>query len=295
MPSKVRHILSLSGGKDSAALAVYMSNRQMWRDYFGLRGLGEVEPIELEYLFMDTGKELPETYEYLHKLQAYLGKPIKRVTAPLDFDFYLKGDYFSMLPSAQMRWCTRIMKLRPFEEECGSDTVMSYIGIRADEDRDGYISHKPNIKPFYPFKEDGIVRKDVFQMLEVAGLGLPGYYDKISLSSEDGQNVEVGRSRSGCTFCFFQQKVEWLWLLEKHPAAYEEALLIERNKENGYTWSQGETLHQLKERKAEIISDYLKRKERLARTTKSNTKLIDLVEDSDMQEESEASCAICQL
>jgi len=40
-----RHILSLSGGKDSAALAIYMRDRVS----------------EMEYIFNDTRKELPET------------------------------------------------------------------------------------------------------------------------------------------------------------------------------------------------------------------------------------------
>ena len=45
----VRHILSLSGGKDSTALAIYMRDRIP----------------EMEYAFCDTEKELPETYDYL--------------------------------------------------------------------------------------------------------------------------------------------------------------------------------------------------------------------------------------
>ena len=61
----VRHILSLSGGKDSTALAIYM------RDSIP----------ELEYIFCDTGSELPETKEYLDRLEVYLGKPIKRLNS----------------------------------------------------------------------------------------------------------------------------------------------------------------------------------------------------------------------
>ena len=41
----VRHVLGISGGKDSAALAIYM------RD----------QVPEMEYFFCDTGRELPET------------------------------------------------------------------------------------------------------------------------------------------------------------------------------------------------------------------------------------------
>ena len=49
----VRHVMGISGGKDSSALAIYMR--------------GKVP--EMEYFFCDTGSELPETYEYLQRLE----------------------------------------------------------------------------------------------------------------------------------------------------------------------------------------------------------------------------------
>ena len=58
MPKPVRHILSLSGGKDSSALAVFMKDKVP----------------EMEYVFCDTGDELQETYECLDKLGFYLEK-----------------------------------------------------------------------------------------------------------------------------------------------------------------------------------------------------------------------------
>ena len=58
-----RHILSLSGGKDSTALAVYMRDRLP----------------NMEYVFCDTRKELPETYSYLDQIEAFLGKKITRL------------------------------------------------------------------------------------------------------------------------------------------------------------------------------------------------------------------------
>jgi 3'-phosphoadenosine 5'-phosphosulfate sulfotransferase (PAPS reductase)/FAD synthetase len=57
-----RHVLGISGGKDSAALAVYMR-------------LNYPE-IDVEYFFTDTGKELPEVYDFLGRLEGFLGKPI---------------------------------------------------------------------------------------------------------------------------------------------------------------------------------------------------------------------------
>jgi 3'-phosphoadenosine 5'-phosphosulfate sulfotransferase (PAPS reductase)/FAD synthetase len=209
----VRHILSLSGGKDSTALAIYMRDRVP----------------EMEYVFCDTKKELPETYEYLDKIEALLGKNIVRLCAERGFDHWLEI-FGNFLPSSQMRWCTKMLKIKPFEQYVGEDNIYMYIAIRADEDREAYISSKPNIRPVYPFREDGVTRDDVFQILRESGLGLPKYYE--------------WRTRSGCYFCFFQRKMEWVGLLENHPDLYELAMQYERDGKaaTGYTWCQSESL-----------------------------------------------------
>lgn len=75
-----------------------------------------------------------------------------------------------------MHWCTVQMKIKPLEEFVGEDEAISYIGIRADEKRDGYISTKPNIKPVYPLKECRLVKTDIYRLLEDSGIGLPDYY-----------------------------------------------------------------------------------------------------------------------
>ena len=60
MSRKVRHVLGISGGKDSAALAMFMKTYHPEKD--------------MEYYFSDTGKELPETYELIAELESFLGK-----------------------------------------------------------------------------------------------------------------------------------------------------------------------------------------------------------------------------
>ena len=112
------------------------------------------------------------TYDYLDRVEAYLGKPIIRLNDERGFDHWLEV-YGHYLPSPQMRWCTRQLKIRPFERFVGDDPVISYIGIRGDENRDGYISSKPNITPRYPFKEDGITERDVYRILDESRLGWP--------------------------------------------------------------------------------------------------------------------------
>lgn len=245
MGSVEKHVLGLSGGKDSASLAVYMRQHH--------------PELDIDYFFTDTGKELPEVYEYLGRLEGFLGKPILRLNPDRDFDFWLK-QYNNFLPSPQTRWCTRQLKLRPFENwlrpmlEEGV-IVHSYVAIRSDEEyRHGYSSKHDRLIVRLPFKEVGIDKTGVLEILEAAGLGLPNYYS--------------WRSRSGCTFCFFQQKIEWVHLKEQHPESFEEAKAYEKNAvEHGspFTWSQGESLEELEkqERIAQIKIDHELRLDRV--------------------------------
>jgi hypothetical protein len=247
-----RHVLGLSGGRDSAALAVYMRQNH--------------PEIDAEYFFTDTGKELPEVYTFLGRLEGFLGKPILRLNPDRDFDFWLT-QYKSFLPSPKTRWCTRQLKIRPFEEWvrpalAKGDVITSYVAIRSDEDyREGYTSTNANLKVRLPFREDGIDKAGVIEILEASGVGLPDYYR--------------WRSRSGCTFCFYQQKIEWVRLIDEHPDAFEDAKAYEKNAlEHGspFTWSQGESLDELAapERVAEIRADHEKRAERLRNRRKVN-------------------------
>lgn len=260
-----KHVLGVSGGKDSAALAVYMRQHH--------------PELDIDYFFTDTGKELPEVYEFLGRLEGFLGKSILRLNPDRDFDFWLK-QYNNFLPSPQTRWCTRQLKLRPFEHwlkpmlEEGKK-VYSYVAIRGDEEyREGYSSKHENLKIVLPFKDDGIDKPGVHEILESSGLGLPKYYD--------------WRSRSGCTFCFYQQKIEWVRLKEQHPEAFEEAKAYEKSAvENGspFTWSQGESLDELTEpeRVRQIKEDYEKRLER-AKAKRQQNPLRDEPDSLDIDE-----------
>lgn len=214
----VRHVLNVSGGKDSSAMALLMAGR--------VRGFGHFRQDDMEYLFCDTQKELPETYEYLARLEAELGTKITYLNAKAGFDHWHKvfGGY---LPSPQNRWCTKMLKLKPFEAHVGNDPVISYVGLRADEDRIGYISTKPNIKTRYPLREAGIDYQGVIRILEDSGLGLPTF-------------MKWGRTNSGCTFCFFQTPYEWVRLYETYPDKFEEAMQYESTDANNpnkqFTW-----------------------------------------------------------
>jgi hypothetical protein len=239
-----RHVLGLSGGRDSAALAVYMRQHN--------------PSLDVEYFFTDTGKELPEVYEFLGRLEGFLGKSIVRLNPHRDFDFWLR-EYGHFLPSPNTRWCTKQLKLLPFRlwlrpALAAGQQITSYVAIRADEDdRQGFTPKQSGLNVVYPFRAAGIDKQGVLELLSDSGLGLPRYYS--------------WRSRSGCTFCFFQQKIEWVNLKRNHPEAFEEAKRYEKSAlDHGspFTWSMGESLLELErpERVAEIEADFQERKRR---------------------------------
>ncbi len=279
---ELRHICGISGGKDSSALAVHLRDRVP----------------EMEYFFCDTGAELPEAYEYLTRLEVILGKPIERLNALRGFDHYFEV-YRGTLPSPQMRWCTAQMKIKPIEEWVGDDPVQSYVAIRADEaNRKGYVSTKPNIHTVFPFIEDDIDHDGVMQILDDAGIGLPEYYE--------------WRTRSGCYFCFYQRKAEWVGLADRHPDLFERAVQIEKKVlqdagVNGdadftdramagrqYTWTGSETLVELIGRRDEIMERHEARLERNAKQ-RPNRPLIEALAGAFDDDDDSEACTVCAL
>lgn len=372
--SKIKHVLGISGGKDSAALAIYMSQKH--------------PDVDLEYYTCDTGKELTETYDLINKLNSVLGKNI-RLYKSIDelnspeknpFDHFL-AMYGGYLPSATARWCTGKMKLEPFEQEIGDTPTISYVGIRGDENREGYISKKENIQSIFPFRKniwsEDVIKKflvnnnipfvkqqyeqiagagqltmilqyveqpismrftqkqklnalldtdvklfnkvvfeflkttdypvgklesfsliendevlginEIFKILDESGVGIPAYYLPLEYEVEIKGELKKGiysRSRSGCFFCFYQQKIEWVWLLEQHPELFESAIDYEKE---GYTWME-ESLVDLKkpERVAAIKREHYLRTQK----TKANLKTSTSWQDEILESEGEG-CASC--
>ena len=153
----------------------------------------------------------------------------------------------------------------------------------ADEDRMGYVSKKPNLIPVFPFKDAGINKADVFRILEDSGLGLPSYYE--------------WRTRSGCYFCFFQRKAEWIGLKERHPDLFELSKSYEKFDEKTgkrYTWSQSESLVELEGREDEIKANYQKALTR-QKANAPNRPLIELFDVAQDEDDDEEGCVVCNV
>ena len=278
----MRSICGISGGKDSSALAVYMRDKVP----------------DMEYFFCDTGAELPETYKYLAKLEVVLGKKIAKLNSKRGFDHYFEI-FRGTLPSPQMRWCTSLLKIKPLEDWIGEEEATSYVAIRSDEsNRKGYISTKPNIRTVFPFVDDGVDHAGVIRILENAGINLPEYYE--------------WRTRSGCYFCFFQRKAEWVGLADRHPDLFKRAVAIEQKilKDAGvsgdasfassamqgrqYTWSDGETLPELLKRRDKIMERHQESLKR-AKLKRKNLPLVEVLADALDEDDETTPCTMCHL
>lgn len=190
---KGKHIVAVSGGKDSTALALR---------------LAEVSPdIDYTYICTPTGDELPEVIEHWKYLEELLGKSIIELKAKHDLNGLI--DEIGGLPNHQYRWCTRILKIEPciayYKANPGS---VVYVGLRSDEpDRIGGI-YGDLVEQKYPLRDWGWGIEEVWDYLNTKDIKIP--------------------ARTDCARCFHQRLKEWHSLWETHPEIYQDAVQQEQ-------------------------------------------------------------------
>lgn len=255
----MRHIIPISG-KDSLSTALVQMRRAPGLPY--------------EFVYNDTTMELPETYEWLLLVEKTLGIQIHRIGKNLEQVISEQG----ILPSANVRFCTRLTKIIPLQDWIGAGIDATvYLGIRADEDRIGYTKSE-HITPCYPLQEEGIDLHGVYALVDSVSLMPPTFFWK---RVYDAVLVEMGasafiiqdlprylfdrmfawRSRPNCFMCFYQRRYEWAGLLEFHPDLFERAEKIERgvggendDRSSAFYWiGQGMPLSYIRERFDELV------------------------------------------
>lgn len=233
-----RHVIPISG-KDSLATAVVQKRRK--------------PDLVYEYVFIDVGMELPETYKWLLGVEQKLGITLTRVGKSLENAIV----HHAQLPSHLNRFCTRETKMKPYADwivEGDPDEVVNYIGYRADEKERippsgvSRISdaHGIKVKEVYPLVEEGIDLAGVYSLLDAEKLTPPSFfwqrlYDAVyercgpasqtwldSIPPWTVSHLFSWRSRSNCYQCHYQRLYEWVGLLEHHPDLFAHAEVIER-------------------------------------------------------------------
>lgn len=276
-------VIGLSAGKDSTAVALVF--RQTFPDFLVDR---------VHFVFADTGSELPETYDYLKKLEAYLQRPITHLVSRVGTLEQIIDKYGGYLPNAQSRYCTRMSKIVPFRDymdklAADADVVFNLVGIRADEpSRTGYVpcgEYAHRVLTEMPLRDERMGLAAVFALVEGA-IGLPQYYS--------------WRTRSGCYFCFYQRRIEWVNLLEHHPELFAKAKTFEKTDQKTgkrFTWIKGMSLDELEQKAPEIKARYAKK---LGKKLASGEKL-SLTDASifetvmqELEPEQADSCSICR-
>jgi 3'-phosphoadenosine 5'-phosphosulfate sulfotransferase (PAPS reductase)/FAD synthetase len=170
----MKHIVSLSGGKDSTAMLLMMLEKGMPVDYV---------------IFVDTTKEFPEIYKHLDKLEKYIA-PLQITRLKFDYDYYFaehqtkrgkntdkKGYSF---PTMHSRWCTTFKRdlMAKFIKSLNDDYII-YVGYAYDERK--RAKPKPHYR--YPLVEWEITEKQALEYCYSKGFDFDGIYNKISRTS----------------------------------------------------------------------------------------------------------------
>lgn len=188
------HIIALSGGKDSTAMALR---------------LAEKDPRKYIYICTPTGDELPEMEDHWNKLSLLLNQPILRLHDPEYPSIYDLIDHFKMLPNCRSRWCTRILKIETVQQFYNLvNPAVIYVGLRADETKlKGNKLFDENIEQRFPMHDWRWGIDDVCDYLKYRGVEIPRH--------------------TGCAMCFYQNIGEWWNLWKYYPYLFQKISDIE--------------------------------------------------------------------
>jgi 3'-phosphoadenosine 5'-phosphosulfate sulfotransferase (PAPS reductase)/FAD synthetase len=198
------HVVALSGGKDSTAMALRLQ---------------EVQPRNYVYVCTPTGNEPDNVFAHWRKLSQILGAPILPIMAGT-----LIGEIErqNALPNWRQRWCTRMLKIEPFakwllQQSERHDKIFTYVGLRADEEKreGGDYAEIPGINHCFPMRDSWFWElKDVLAYLAEKQIVIP--------------------ERTDCKLCFFQRLIEWYELWLNDPEGWAEGKRLEAL--TGYTF-----------------------------------------------------------
>ena len=189
--------------------------------------LGQLEGELPEVVFADTGGELPESYTYIEQVKSIITAKgwkvtILRPTWPHErlYNRRCRGkslyDFLwdvKTVPGMKWRFCTSDYKIRPLKKYAAGRAKM--IGICADELK------RMKEDAIYPVRD--YTRQECYDLVVESGLPPP--------------------HKTGCWFCPFQRKQQWIDLHDNHHDLWEMAVKLEGNSAKWRFFNNGLTLH----------------------------------------------------
>lgn len=151
-------IISLSGGKDSAALALHCF-KEGWNIH--------------SMVFFDTGWEFPEVYKTLAALEQYIQFPLVILYPPRPFIMELSKNRW---PSPGREWCRRrkISTLRNYAKKINSYEL---IGIAKNEEKRLLRKDYNSRNVMFPLVNWGFTETDNLEFCKQHGFNFGGLYD----------------------------------------------------------------------------------------------------------------------
>lgn len=199
----MKYILSFGGGLNSTALLVYLIKNK--------------KPLD-SIIFADTGNEFDYTYENVKFYQNY-AKSFNIEFSIVTNTKYNKDLYTycwdkKIIPSRMRRDCTTKFKVSPIrrfiKNKFGKkETFVFYIGISLEESHRMRDSDVKYIKNEYPLIDEKIDREGCKKLLEKENLPIP--------------------DKSGCFFCPFTKKQNWIDMSINKPQLFKKSILLEQN------------------------------------------------------------------
>jgi hypothetical protein len=185
------HVIALSGGKDSTALALALQ-------YY--------EPRDYIFMINPTGNELPEMPKHFENLQQLFQTEFYTVGCGLTFEELCYDQ--QTLPNRKFRFCSRVLKIEPTQKFLGTlKDPLLYVGLRADENKREGVDYGVNCR--FPLVEWNWGIEEVRRFLRINSVSIP--------------------KRTDCALCFWQRIDEWWYLWAYYPHQWYLGERLERD------------------------------------------------------------------
>ena len=238
----MEHIVSFSGGKDSTAMLLMMLEKNM--------------PID-EIIFCDTGKEFPQMYEHIEKVQKYIGGGITVLHGEKAFDYYMfdhvktkgkhKGKKGYGWSNMLCRWCTAALKQTPLKKHMEGREYINYIGIAYDEPKRHQNISANVVHPLYDWQ---VTEKMALQYCYERGFDWGGLYEHFD--------------RVSCWCCPLKNNNELMQLYVHYPELWQELKDMDNRacnkfKGKGVDYYEQKIIQKLRNKQMSLFGEMMKR------------------------------------